>query len=301
MVALSSFGAASAVAAQPLPVETAERSVRLEWNESWPRVRAWEYVAAGVSYAGVVALQLSGRPTEANWRGDFLFDFAAQDALGTSDRAAVSTWETIGDIPFYAAMFYPTLDAFLVAGAIHGNWDVAWQMFAMGLVAYAVTTPLVYVTQYFVRRQRPYARQCGDPSADSPFLEECGDSQETQSFPSGHVALIATAAGLTCAHHTRLPLYGGGWGDILACGGAAGAAVLSGIARIAVDKHYVSDVAVALGIGAFAGYAVPVLLHYAMEDDADLQSSGGRPGPTLTLAPFGDDRSLGVNAFGAFD
>lgn len=283
----------------PAPRPGAEAALpRVTWDESWPRVRAWEYVASGLSYAGVAALELTGRPTEANWRGDFLLDFTIRDAVGTRDEGAVSAWELAGDIPFYVSMAYPLLDALVVAGLGWGDWDVAWQMIAMGLEAYAVALPLVFVTQYVVHRERPYSRFC---DSASPHVD-CGTSQETQSFPSGHVTLVSTAAGLTCAHHTRIPLYGGGGGDLAACVTALGAATLTAVARMAIDSHYLTDVVVGMGIGALAGYAVPVLLHYGMRTDAAAprRDAGAGRGAALHLAviPTFGDRSGGVTAIG---
>lgn len=308
VMSVASVASVAAAQTDPSPVP-ASASRRLTWNESWPRVRVWEYVATGASFGGVVALQVAGRPSGANWTGNFLFDFAIRDAFGTRDPSAISAWQTIGDIPFYAAMVFPAFDALLVAGAIHGNWDVAWQMIAMDLEAFAVALPLVYVTQYFVRRERPYAQYCGEVGG-APFSCESGNF--TQSFPSGHVALVATTAGLTCAHHTRLPLYGGGVGDSMACATWIGAAALVGVARIAINKHYVTDVLAGLGIGAFAGYAVPVLLHYAMHsgderDEAEsvprlraARRSTARADARIMLAPFATGSSLGLRALGSF-
>ncbi|MCC7539957.1 MAG: phosphatase PAP2 family protein [Deltaproteobacteria bacterium] len=297
-------GAAAQPASPPsgraTPAAAAPRR-RVVWNEAWPRVRVWEYVASGVSYTGVLALELSGRPIEANWEGNFLLDFAVRDAVGTRDPDAVSAWALVSDIPYFISLAYPTLDALVVAGLVWGDWDVAWQMIAMGLEAYAVTIPLIFVTQYFVHRERPYSRFCDseDPHAD------CGTSQETQSFPSGHVALASTAAGLTCAHHSRLPLYGGGAGDVTACVTSIGAAVLTGVARIAVDSHYLTDVLVGLGIGAFAGYAVPVLLHYGMRTGQaaprPATARARRAGVRLAVLPLMRGDTLGVAAFGTLD
>lgn len=271
-------------------------------------MRAWEYIATGASYVGVLALELSGRPSTANWTGNFLFDFAVRDAVGTRNPSAVSAWTTAGDIPFYTAMVYPALDALVVAGAVHGNWDVAWQMVAMDLEAFAIALPAVYVTQYFMRRERPYVRHCTEAGGS---LYSCSGANVTRSFPSGHVALVATSAALTCAHHSRLPLYGGGAGDSLACATWIGAALLTGVARIAGDKHYFSDVLVGLGIGALSGYAVPVLLHYAMhsgdpnDEDGAPRLNGTRGATThartrIMLTPIATEESLGLGAFGTF-
>ena len=72
-----------------------------------------------------------------------------------------------------------------------------------------------------------------------------------------------TAATLTCVHHSHLPLYGGGAGDTVACGVMLGAALMNGFGRVVTEKHYPSDLVVGFGVGAFAGWVLPELLHYA--------------------------------------
>jgi hypothetical protein len=69
-------------------------------------------------------------------------------------------------------------------------------------------------------------------------------------------------AGLTCVHHQHLPLYGGGVADLAPCIGLIGASIADGLGRIVADKHYARDCHAGLGVGAFAGYVVPSLLHH---------------------------------------
>src|SRR5207253_5621614 len=51
-------------------------------------------------------------------------------------------------------------------------------------------------------------------------------------FYSGHAAATATSAGLTCAHHQHLPLYGGGLADLVPCLVMSGVSIVTGISRI---------------------------------------------------------------------
>jgi len=78
LVLALAVSAASAAAAQTEPSRTTgSGSPQLVWNEAWPRLHAWEYVAGGASYAYA---------TQANWTRNFLFDFAFRDdELGARD------------------------------------------------------------------------------------------------------------------------------------------------------------------------------------------------------------------------
>src|SRR5690606_18909789 len=75
-------------------------------------------------------------------------------------------------------------------------------------------------------------------------------------------ATVLTAAGLTCTHHAHLPLYGGGWGESMACGLMIGAAAFTGYGRLQSGKHYPSDLVLGLGLGTLAGWVMPRALHY---------------------------------------
>jgi hypothetical protein len=95
------------------------------------------------------------------------------------------------------------------------------------------------------------------------LFNSCNDNdQNFQSFYSGHSAAVATMAGLTCVHHEHLPLYGGGFADLVPCLMMMGTAVGTGVTRVIADKHWASDVVVGWSVGAFSGYVLPSLLHY---------------------------------------
>jgi membrane-associated phospholipid phosphatase len=101
---------------------------------------------------------------------------------------------------------------------------------------------------------------------------------DTESFFSGHTTIAATSAGLVCANHSRLPLWGHPVADASACALSSTAAVFTGVSRILADRHYATDVLAGFGFGFGIGYAVPVLLHYSrVKTDAVLSLSPGGP------------------------
>jgi membrane-associated phospholipid phosphatase len=64
-----------------------------------------------------------------------------------------------------------------------------------------------------VGRARPSYADC---KANPSFSPDC-DVPAADSFPSGHTNDAFTAAGLSCAHHSHLPIYGSRLADTLTC------------------------------------------------------------------------------------
>jgi len=75
-------------------------------------------------------------------------------------------------------------------------------------------------------------------------------------------------AGLTCAHHRHLPLYGGGWPDVAICVATLAAASSTAVLRVMSDRHYSSDALLGVGIGLASGWGLPEWLHYGAGDGA---------------------------------
>ena len=113
----------------------------------------------------------------------------------------------------------------------------------------------------------------------------------TASFPSGHVAESFISAGLSCANHAYVPLYGGGFWDGFACARDVTLATADGVLRIMGDRHWATDVISGGGLGFAFGYAMPVLLHYRV--------GAGARAPGVSFAPMGNDR-VGLVATGVF-
>jgi membrane-associated phospholipid phosphatase len=230
------------------------------WNPSWPRFRKAE-----IAFTGGLTLQVAATlflyPTpQRNWEGGILFDDAVRDALVLRSRGARNTASKVSDYLYYGLAVLPmALDAGIVAAGVHGSGDVAVQMLAMDLESYALAGAIAMSAEK-VGRVRPVDRGC---QKDPNYSGRCGDdAQLNVSFMSGHTTIAFTGAGLTCAHHSNLPLYGGGAPDIMACVVSLAAAATSGTLRIASDAHYATDVLLGAGVGLFAGYGLPELLHY---------------------------------------
>jgi membrane-associated phospholipid phosphatase len=168
-------------------------------------------------------------------------------------------------------LVYPFLDALVTGWAVHGNPDVAWQMFAMDAEAMALAGFVGLLTDHSIGRARPSQRPC---QRDEEYEQFCNDSDEFGSFVSGHSTIAAAGAGLTCAHHLNLPLYGGGALDVVACGAAVAIAGVTGIARIANDRHWATDVSAGLLVGGLIGFGIPTFLHYRQSPTRQRGSGG---------------------------
>jgi len=231
----------------------------IEWR--WRRFQAWEYPATVAALGGAFYLRFIAPSHEPNWSGGILFDDWVRDRVAIEKRSTRGIAAGFSDIVFYGAMGYRLIDSVIVPGLGRGNWDTVHQMAMIDLEVFGFVAITLWGTQAFIARERPYVNRCGGPSS---LPNECGegDSDRNRSFFAGHPTVGLAAAGLTCVHHAHLPLYGGS-GDIIACGLMVGAGVMNGLGRVVADKHYASDLTVGFGVGAFAGWVLPELLHYA--------------------------------------
>jgi membrane-associated phospholipid phosphatase len=110
------------------------------------------------------------------------------------------------------------------------------------LVAMSAAGVLTVGAKIVIGRERPSGGQGGESDAFEPFTFGSQDN----SFPSGHTsqafALAAVIAGHTHHRLLRIAVYGG-----------AGAV---GIARIAADRHFTSDVVAGAILGTIVGHGV---------------------------------------------
>jgi len=220
------------------------------------------------------------------WSGGILFDDAARSALRVESPAARDRVRTLSDVTAFSALVWAVgVDSLLVPLA-RNSGSVAWQLTLIDAESFALST-LVTTTMYkTIARARPSYADCQrDPSFD-PLC----NGGATASFPSGHANIVFTAAGLSCAHHAHIALYGGGFADGLACGGTIALASTTAAFRVMGDRHYVSDVLVGAAIGFGTGFAVPMLLHYAVP------SHGG----AVTIAPMRGAATEGLVIAGVF-
>jgi membrane-associated phospholipid phosphatase len=157
-------------------------------------------------------------------------------------------------------------------------------MLLIDLQAYAVAGALLIGSENVFARARPSQRPC---ELDASYETYCGAADEKSSFISGHTGVVATSAGLICAHHQYLHLYGNDFADALACGIGIGAALTTGIARIINDRHYATDTLAAFSVGALSGYALPVLRYYRASDSEAAWSAHWLILPDVTRSSAG--------------
>lgn len=256
-------GLAQPLAGQPLSSASAQATQteqRLSWEPHWRRVGLLEYVVGGVAGAGAATLYWVAQPQTPRWDEAVLFDEWVRDRWRLSSRRARSTaerWSDAVDAVSSAHLF--VIDSWVVPAAIHRNPDVGLQLFGMNLQSYGVSMLLNRIVKRITRRARPFVEPCErDPRIDA----ECGSREANVSFYSGHSSGTATSAGLICAHHTHLALYGGGAADAAACVFSVSLSLLTGGLRIASDNHWATDVVVGHLMGGLSGYVLPSLLYY---------------------------------------
>lgn len=232
----------------------------------------WQYRTFDIWDGGVVTLgaglaltsTLLGPPQEPRWEGGVLFDAAVRNALRAESRPGRDRARAVGDVFYFGGALAPTLiDNLFVTLGVRRAPEVAAQMLLINLEAYAVAGALLIGSENVFARARPSMRPC---ERDGTYEAYCGNPDEKSSFISGHTGVVATSAGLICAHHQYLHLYGNDVADTLACGIGIGAALTTGIARIINDRHYATDTLAAFGVGALSGYALPVLRYYRSEE-----------------------------------
>jgi membrane-associated phospholipid phosphatase len=132
-----------------------------------------------------------------------------------------------------------------------------------------------------VRRERPFkTAYC----SENPSDPDCA-SGDSSSFLSGHASTAFTGAGLVCAHHGAMPLYGNKIADTGACATALAAATVTGGLRIVADKHYASDVIAGAALGLASGWLMPKLLHYTSWGTPPEEQAKKKGGIAWSVAP----------------
>ncbi|MBK8482071.1 MAG: phosphatase PAP2 family protein [Proteobacteria bacterium] len=271
----------------------------LHWDERWPRMRAWEYLATATSLALLAYVQFGTyRSSRPRWRGGILFDDAVQDVLRLHSRPARARADLASDVFWGLTHLVPAVDALVVALALRRSVDVAWQLVALDAEALSLMAFASRAMHKTARRARPAYERCLD---DRSYDPRCGASSAVAGFWSGHFAMTAAAAGLTCAHHAQLPLYGGGWADRLACAATIGTATVTGLLRVMADRHYLSDSLIGGAVGFLVGWGLPTWLHYRWKGDASRARPRDRRSTSRPLLiPTAERGAAGLALVGAF-
>lgn len=240
--------------------DSARAQHRLEWHDDWGRVGPAEYIAIGSFVGGHFAIRYLIPPaSDAVWTRPVWFDGAVRNAIVLETRAGRTTAGRISDIAALAGLLHPFIDAGLVAGVGDQNPDVATQMGVISAQSYSITLFLNTAAKRYFARERPFGSAC---AKDPEYTENCEELDRFRSYYSGHAAISATGAGLTCAHHTHLQLYGSSIADLAACLGSLAVTLTTGTLRIASDRHWATDVATGHLLGFSVGYLLPTLLYY---------------------------------------
>jgi len=265
--------AAEPPASPPLVSPLAAQKPSL-WRTEWPQFRTSEGVLTVASALAAAAIVVAGPIDQPRWQGPILFDGAVRQSFRASTPESRQTYRAIGDWTYRLSPLLPLVDVFFVAAIGRSDSKLALNLGGMLAEAYSYSGLLSEISTQLSARKRPYADCTG------------GGECDTQSFFSGHSAIAATGAGLMCANHTRIALYGSPVLDIGSCVLASANALLTATTRVAADRHYATDVILGTGVGFAFGYAVPVLLHY---------SYGPKSEQTLVFAP---DPSCGGSCLG---
>ena len=255
--------------AVPLAPPAAERPSM--WRREWPTFSPVEGVATIAAGAGTLVLLMLKPPPDPRWEGGILFDDAARRGFRLDSESARKKVRSLGDMPYFAAPVIPLIiDPLIAAWLVRGDTKAAFNLEAIGLEAFSYAGLASFVSTRLSVRERPDSSECRRERDDC--------EPDTESFYSGHTTIAAASAGIVCANHRVMPLWGSRAADIGACALATTGAVASGVSRLLSDRHYASDVIVGFGFGFGFGYAVPTLLHYAhRKTEVSLSIAPGGP------------------------
>ena len=253
---------AGAIAVAPPPALAEEDPIHVRWSDDVPATLVF---AAG--WMALVGLESEIVGDECGWcAGPGPVDRAFRSAFLAPDPAAAAM---ASDVLLYGvgAAFALSMDALAFrkgggGGAVFGE-DLAILVEAMMLTAFV--TQSVKISAH---RERPYVLYGGD----HPVYGTGTDG--VLSFFSLHSSFAASLAAATATLAFLRKRKAAPW--IAAAGAALALAI--GALRISADKHYASDVATGLVVGAAIGVAVPIL--HALPLHAK-----GEPGPTVAVAP----------------
>jgi len=259
--------------AEPLSYPEAPRAL---WQRQWPTFGRAEGVATVLAGVGTGVLYVLKPPKDPRWQGGILFDDDVRGAMRLDSESARKRVRALGDLPYYAAPAIPLVIDPLIAWLARDDKKTALNLELVSLEAFSYAGLLSFVSTRASVRERPDSLECRQSYAEGRRREPC--EPDTESFYSGHTTVAAASAGIVCANHRAMPLWGSPVADVGACALATTGAVASGVSRLAADRHYATDVIAGFGMGFGIGYAVPTLLHYAREDtQVSLSIAPGAP------------------------
>lgn len=231
----------------------------LAWNPAWPRFRPSEYVLTGFAGAASIGVYLGVKNAESpRWTGGILFDEAVRNALRLHTRKRLGNARFTSDVFALTTVTWVVGVDSIAVPLFRRKSDVAGQLTLLDAESYALGTLISNSIFKLTGRGRPSYGDC----ENDPYFDSLCHINDTSSFPSGHATFSFIGAGLSCAHHLHLALYGRRELDILACSSTIALAGVTSSLRVFGDRHYLSDILVGAVIGFGAGYGLPTLLHY---------------------------------------
>jgi membrane-associated phospholipid phosphatase len=268
---------------------------KVRWNPRWQKFEVPHYIATG----GFIGLAIAGvaiPKSENRWATTNEFDLAIRDGIRFDELDARNRARDASDIGLTASLNFPLIDTFIVTWWGHDNGEVAFQMALINIETLAINSGLDSLVSALASRQRPYGTEGSNfcVGTNQTELSDCRSVRRYRSFYSGHTSTTFTVAGLTCMHHSQLPLYGAPWADATACVSAIALAGTTGVLRMVADQHWMSDVLVGAAMGTFNGLVWPYVLHYRTGDLPD--ASGDDSSVKWSLIPT----PTGANLTGLF-
>jgi len=269
------------------PPPEAVKEHRLQWR--YPRFRWWEFAAAGVVTVGNLGLEyLYRKEVQGSWHRPILADAPVRKLLRADTPSARLNADYTSDHIWEGTTYYVLLDG-LVTPLVSDrfNTDVAFQLTLLNWQTIGLSGLITRTLHVSVGRTRPSLQGCSqDPQSDNP-CEFRGAS-----FIAGHAMMTSANAGLACANHHFLPLYGGGVADAVVCPVMVASALTVGTLRIVADKHWLSDTVPSWIAGGAIGFGLPYLLHYRFVHDAM------SPLPNTAVVPWATGTSGGIDFMG---
>lgn len=239
-------------------IELESSTSGVAWQPYWRKSSLIDYSVTAVGFAAAVTLQVTPNGERSEWQRPILFDRALRSPLVADSASGRNQAARVSDILVAASIAHVAVDSTLVSMGAHGSFELGYEMLVMDAEAYALTLLLNGVAKRIIARERPDGSECARASS---YDSTCSIKERYVSFYSGHAATAATSAGLICAHHQQLALYGGGW-DGAACGASIVMTAFAGSLRIVGDRHWASDVLTGHLLGFASGYLIPTLFRY---------------------------------------
>jgi hypothetical protein len=290
LLTIASFTPTTA-AAESSAAEPAAPAHRLVWR--YPSFRWWEYAAAGAVSVGNITLEVAYQskhhPAE-RWSEPILADSIMRGWLRARSPEGRKLADDVSDYQWHWSTAYVLADG-LVTPLVSDrfNTKVAYQLTLLNGQTIGLAGLVARLTHVNVGRTRPMLLGCShEPGTEFPC------KFEGASFLAGHTLMSSANAGLACANHRYLPLYGGGAADDLVCPLMISNTLVIGTLRMVADKHWLSDTVPAWVLGGSIGFGLPWLLHYGPHAARKVAS----PVAGSMLVPWVDGDSFSLQLMG---